>query len=83
MDESTEAYLKAAKFAERYLGPENSLTKSMRETAKKVQAARERERQKKLERLSKSKSLYRITRTQSSSSPFRFGCRRCSSRIGS
>ncbi len=66
MDEAEEAYLKAAAFAEKHLGPHNGLTKSMKDTAKSVQAARLKERQKRLAR--QAKSSYRIGRPKSSAS---------------
>ena len=63
MEEAMEAYLKAAGFAEKYLGPSNPLTKTMKETARNVKATQEREKLRKIER--QSKSSYRLLRAKS------------------
>ena len=68
MDEAAETYIKASTFAEKYLGPHNTLTKNMKEAAKSVKERMEKEKLKKLERQTKS-SLIR-TRSAINSVPY-------------
>jgi len=68
-EDAMDAYSKATKFAEKYLGPVNSLTKSLKETEQKIKTNIEKENLKRIEREATINSKLLRTRSFVSTAP--------------